>query len=163
MPGSVFDEQYYPTTEKEPGSIFRQSKLLDPKKSFYQTDFKPISKLSAIQNKRKRKNKLGKTNIAAFDENQATSLVYINPVSNNQEYSIPSQLNQPYFKKESGSVRNSDITPYSPQMNPIQVVEREKAKVFKDNFLLANTNKIRYEINFGHIEINYKALNDSCI
>ena len=143
LPGSVFDEQYVPTTEKESIATFRQSKLLDPKKSFYQTDFRPISKLPTPRNQKKRKKKLRKTKIVSFDENQETSLVYINPVNNDKKFPYQNQLYQPFLEKELASGWISELTPFPPEKNPIQVVDREKEFVFEDDFLLANTNQIR--------------------
>ena len=140
----MFDEQYIPTTEEESIATFRQSKLLDPKKSFYQTDFRPISKLSTTGNQRKIKKKSRKTKITLFDENHETPLVYINPVNNDKIFPYQNQLYQPYIKKESSSGLRSELTPFPPEKNPIQVVDREKEFAFEDDFLLADTSQIRY-------------------
>lgn len=151
----MFDEQYVPTTEKESIATFRHSKLLDSKKSFYQTDFRPISKLSIARNQRKRKKKLRKPNIVSFDENQETSLVYINPVNNDKKFPYQNQLNQPNHEKELSYGWRSELTPFPPEKNPIQVVDREKEFVFEKDFLLADASKIRYKLDYNRIVINF--------
>ena len=95
------------------------------------------------RNKTKRKKKLGKTKIASFDENHETPLVYINPVSNDKKFPYQNQWYQPHLEKELSSDWRSELTPFPPEKNPIQVVDREKEFVFEDDFLLADINRIR--------------------
>lgn len=143
LPGSVFDFQYEPITKKEQKAVFRQSKFFDPKKSFYQTDFKPISKLSTLQDQRKRKKKIKKPNIDFINKNQETSLVYINPINPNEKRSFKSISNQPVIDSEANIDWSSDIQANPIIKNPIQVIDRGKEIPFKDELLFSDTNKIR--------------------
>ena len=123
--------------------MFRQSKFLDPKKSFYQTDFKPISKLSTLEDQRKAKKKIKKPTVDFINKNQETSLVYINPINPNEKYSFKSISNRPVIDKEANIGWSSDFQANPIVENPIQVVDRGKETPFKDEFLFSDTNKIR--------------------
>ena len=123
--------------------MFRQSKFLDPKKSFYQTDFKPISKLSAFEDQRKRKKKIKIPTVDFISKNQETSLVYINSINPNEKYSFKSISNQPVIDSEANIDWSTDFQANPIIKNPIQVVDRGKEIPFKDKFLFSDTNKIR--------------------
>ena len=65
------------------------------------------------------------------------------PDITHMQISYQNQWYQPHLEKELSSDWRSQLTPFPPEKNPIQVVDREKEFGFEDDFLLADTNQIR--------------------
>ena len=84
-----------------------------------------------------------KQTVDFINQNEETSLVYINPRNTNEKYPSTSILNQPFINKEANIGWSSDFETNPVIKSPIQVVDRGKEIQFKDQFLFSDTNKIR--------------------